>query len=71
MGRGRNGLLVKSEKKKESILSRKDGNPHTYFIGRTSSSMVKPNLKEAFIEPDILRIAETLTPQQLAAVILN
>ena len=33
--------------------------------------MVKPNLKETFIEPDILRIAEKLTPQQLAAVILN
>ena len=33
--------------------------------------MVKPNHKEAFVEPDILRIAEKLTPQQLAAVVLN
>ena len=57
--------------KRESILARKYGNPHTYFIGRTSSSTVKPNLKEAFVEPDILRVAEKLTPQQLAAVILN
>ena len=70
MGRGRNSFVVKSEKKKESILSRK-GNPHAYFIGRSSSSMVKRNLKEAFIEPDILRIAEKLTPQQLVAAILN
>ena len=69
MGRGRNGV-VKSAKKKESILSR-NGNQHAYFIGRASSSMVQPNLKEVFIGSDILRIAEKLTPQQLAAAILN
>ena len=71
MGRGRNGLVVKGEKQRKLFLSRNDGNQHAYFIGRTSSSTVKPNPKEVFVEPDILRIAEKLTPQQLAVVILN
>ena len=77
MGRRRKDLLTKSEKQKSNNL-KKFGNTLTmsgYYIPREEIYLEFPNMEQGsndlvnLVSPEIIRAAQSLTPQQLVALI--
>ena len=78
MGRGRSGILTQSEKRKKNELKRFGtilktfGNiPREEIELDFSNTMHRPNYLVNLASPEMIRAAQSLTLQQLAALIPN